>query len=286
MFEQPRFLRKICTFLLLTSLLGLGLVACSTGYATPAQNPTSVPTGASSTTPSSAPGTFRVTSVSMSVSPASLAGYACGTHLTVTYTATFHLPANNPGGQVMFGYTVNNGRGNTLTSLVVSPGSTSAVYHFTWSGNLPADHTAPGLGGVLITSPNSLISPLVAPSGSCSTSAPAAFNVTSIDLSASPPLTGHACGSQFTETYTAVFHIPAHSPGGTILFSYTTTNGRGQTMASLHVAAGQTSATYHFTWSGALPADHTAPGTGIILVTAPNPIQSPSASPSGQCTGS
>lgn len=289
MFRQSRFPRKVCALLFLCSLLGLSLVACSSNgvnpgninAATPTQSST---TNASTQTPASAPGVFRVTSVSMSVNPASLAGHVCGTHLTVTYTATFHLPINNPGGQVKFGYTTTNGRGSTQASLTVSPGSTSVAYHFTWSGTLTADHTAPGLGGVIVVSPNPLVSHLVAPSGTCSTTAPGAFAVTSIELTASPALTGHACGSQFTETYTATFHITPNSPGGVIIFAYTTNNGRSETNASLHVAAGQTTATYHFTWSGALPADHTAPGTGIILVTAPNPIESSPASPSGQCS--
>lgn len=64
---------------------------------------------------------FRVTSVSLSVSPASISGRSCGTYLTVTYTATFHLAPNGPGGTIRFLYSVNNGRGSTSASITVAP---------------------------------------------------------------------------------------------------------------------------------------------------------------------
>jgi hypothetical protein len=110
---------------------------------------------------------FRVQSVTVQVSPASLAGHACGSSLTETYTAVFHLAANGPGGTINFQYTTNNGRGSTPASVAVAPGQTSASYAFTWSGALPADHTAPGAGGVIISNPNAITSALVGPSGAC-----------------------------------------------------------------------------------------------------------------------
>ena len=88
---------------------------------------------------------LKVTSVSMSVSPGSIAGLACGTNLTVTYTATFHVTPNSVGGTVKFNYTVNNGRGQTPASITFNPGETTKSYAFTWSGALPLDHTYPGL---------------------------------------------------------------------------------------------------------------------------------------------
>src|SRR5260370_203584 len=53
---------------------------------------------------------LKVTSVTMSVTPGSIAGVSCGTNLTVTYTALFHVRPNSVGGTVQFAYTVNNGR--------------------------------------------------------------------------------------------------------------------------------------------------------------------------------
>ena len=104
------------------------------------------------------------------VSPTSIAGLHCGTNLTVTYTATFHVAPGSMGGVVVFGYTVNNGRGggDTGHSLTFAPGVTSMTYSFTWSGVLPSDHTYPEPGGVGVSSPNGIISPLLGPSGVCS----------------------------------------------------------------------------------------------------------------------
>ena len=268
MFGQHGSLRRSCRVVLFFLVFGLSLAACGTG--------------GNNSTPTAVP--LKMMSVEIAVGP-SLNGQTCGSPFTETYTATFHFPANHAGGQVQFQYTTNNGRGSTSASLTVPAGQTTATYQFTWSGKLPADHTAPGPGGVMVSSPNELTSPLVATSGSCSTSTSSAFQVTKMELSASPSLTGHACGTQFTETYTATFHLAPNGPGGTIVFQYTTDNGRGTSpYVNLPVAAGQTTATYQFIWSGKLPADHTAPGIGIVFLSAPNQGQSPAAILSGACS--
>jgi hypothetical protein len=272
MFGQYGSLRRFCRMVLFCLVLGLGLAACGNSGGT----------GGNSSTPTTVP--LKVMSVDVTVGP-SLNGQTCGSPFTETYTATFHFPANHAGGPVQFQYTTDNGRGSTPASLTVPAGQTSATYQFTWSGQLPADHTAPGNGGIMVNSPNSLTSQMVAPSGSCTTVAPSAFQVTSVEISTSPSLNGHTCGSQFTEVYTATFHLAPNGPGGTIVFQYTTDNGRGTSPnVSLPVAAGQTSATYQFTWSGQLPADHTAPGPGGVMVSSPNALTSPLVAPSGSCS--
>ncbi|HKF38839.1 MAG TPA: hypothetical protein VKB35_18230 [Ktedonobacteraceae bacterium] len=111
---------------------------------------------------------LKVTAVTMSVTPGSIAGLSCGTNVTVTYTALFHVRPNSAGGTVHFTYTVNNGRGETPASITFNPGETTKAYTFTWSGALPFDHTYPEQGGIQVTSPNQLTSPLVAPTGRCS----------------------------------------------------------------------------------------------------------------------
>ena len=126
------------------------------------------PTPTLSSTPKTAPVPLKVISVGMSVMPRSIAGIPCGTNVTVTYTALFHVTPKSAGGTVQFSYTVNNGRGQTMASLNFGPGETTKTYTFAWSGALPADHTYPGPGGIEVTSPNQLISPLVAPTGRCS----------------------------------------------------------------------------------------------------------------------
>jgi hypothetical protein len=225
---------------------------------------------------------LQVTSVSMSVTPVSIAGLSCGTNLTVTYTAIFHVRPNSVGGTVQFEHTDNNGRGQTPASINFNPGETTKSYPFTWSGALPIDHTYPAPGGVQVTSPNQLTSPLVGPAGQCT---PGKFQVTKIDMTVSPTsIQGLSCGTSIVVTYTATIHVAPNSSGGTVKFNYTVNNGRGQTPASINFAQGETTKTYMFTWSGALPADHTYPEPGGIQVTSPNQLTSSLVGPTGQCT--
>ena len=225
---------------------------------------------------------FQVASVDLAVSPSSLNGTACGSSVTFTYTATFHIPAGAAGGTIQFQYTVNNGRGSTSASVTVSPGQTTQTYSFTSSGKVGGQYAYPGIAEVMVTSPNAVNSPQVQPGGACSA---AAFQVTSIDMAVSPnSIAGMACGTQITVTYTATFHLLANGPGGTIQFTYTVNNGRGSTSAHMTVAPGQTTATYSFTWSGKLPADHTRPDFGGVMTSSPNAITSPLVKPTGTCS--
>jgi hypothetical protein len=179
MFEQQRNKKapvRSLLWIVFTCLAVFLLMACgntssgssstSTAASTSRAASNSVmPLASTSVHPSAA---FQVTSIDMAVQPQSIAGRACGTPITVTYTATFHIAANSPGGTIQFFYTVNNGRSSAPASVVVNPGQTTATYSFTWSGNLPADHTFPEPGGVMVTSPNAITSSLVGPTGTCS----------------------------------------------------------------------------------------------------------------------
>ena len=112
--------------------------------------------------------TFTVTSITMSVSPTSVSLWKCGSYIQVVYNAVFHVVSGPNGGTIVFSYTVNNGRSQTFEKLTILPGQSRSNFTFTWQGSLPSDHTYPGLGGVLVTSPNSIRSPMVSPSGKCS----------------------------------------------------------------------------------------------------------------------
>ena len=227
---------------------------------------------------------FKVTSVDMAVSPASIAGMSCGTNVTVTYTATFHATPSSSSGTVLFGYTLNNGRGQRNASITFSPGQTTKSYTFTWSGALPLDHTYPEAGGIQVTSPNQLTSSLVAPIGQC---ASGKFQVTSIAMAVSPTsVQGLSCGTSIVVTYTATIHVAPNNSGGTVQFTSTVNNGRGQTPARITFGQGETTKTYTFTWSGALPVDHTYPEAGGIQVTSPNQLTSSLVGPTGQCSTS
>jgi hypothetical protein len=232
---------------------------------------------------------FTVTRVDLAVTPGNIAGNACGSVATFTYTATFHIPAQTAGGSIHFGYTLNNGRSQTPGAVTVAPGATSATYTFTSAGVLPADHTYPAPAEVMVTSPNSVLSPSALPSGSCvaqsSTGATGPFQVTSVAMAVSPTsIAGKHCGTSLTVTYTATFHLAANGPGGTIRFADTVNNGRGSTPASVAVAPGQTTVSYSFQWSGALPADHTYPEAGGVIVQSPNAVNSSLLGPSGACS--
>jgi hypothetical protein len=150
----------ICSCVIVLAITACGGGGNSSATPTPGVTPTSTPT-----TPAAQ---FKVASVDMAVNPTSIAGLTCGTNLTVTYTATFHVPTNSPGGTVQFGYTVNNGRGESMASIIFAPGETTKTYSFTWQGALPPDHTYPEPGGVMVTSPNQVTSSLVGPTGMCS----------------------------------------------------------------------------------------------------------------------
>lgn len=248
-----------------------------------------VATAAATATPAPAltatPPSFQVTGVDLAVSPASIAGSACGSVASFTYTATFHLPAHTAGGVIQFSYTLNNGRSQTPGMVTASPNETSPTFTFVSSGVLSADHTYPGPALVMVTSPNTVISPAALPSGSCAAQgASGPFQVTSIAMKVNPTsIAGTQCGSSLTVTYTATFHLAANGPGGTIQFTYTINNGRGSTPASVTVAPGQTTASYQFQWSGTLPADHTYPEPGGVMVASPNALTSSLVGPSGMC---
>ena len=112
--------------------------------------------------------TFRVTSIDMSVTPTTVSIWKCGSFIQVVYNAVFHVDSGPKGGTIVFSYTVNNGRSQTPEKLTILPGQHLSNFVFTWQGSLPSDHTYPGLGGVLVTSPNAIRSQTVAPTGKCS----------------------------------------------------------------------------------------------------------------------
>ncbi len=155
---------------------------------------------------------------------------------------------------------------STSSTTTATPSTTTAT-----PSNTPATTTTPG------TTPSNTPAP-----SSSTTKSSTPFQVTSIGVSAGPNLSGYRCGTTFTESYTATFTLAPGGPGGTILFQYTTNNGRSSSATtSLVVAAGQTTATYVFKWSGTLTVSHTAPGIGMVMLLAPSQMISPAATPPG-----
>ena len=277
MLKHP-FLGIVFLCLAIFSLAACGSTGGSGAGATPTATATSTPVPTLS--PTAVP--FKVTSVDLVVNPNSIAGKVCGSSASFTYTATFHIPANTAGGTIQFMDTVNNGRSSSSATVAVGPGETTKTYTFSNSGTLSPDHTYPGIAEVIVNNPNAVSSPQVKPAGACTATA---FNVTSITMAVSPTsIAGMTCGTAITVTYTAIFHIAANSPGGTIQFRYTVNNGRSSPGASVTVSPVQTSATYSFTWSGNLPPDHTYPGLGAVITSSPNVVTSPFVKPNGLCS--
>ena len=105
----------IITLCIVLLLVVSGIVYFAIGGSGPAVTPGNTPTTAPSqgTTPTTAPTAFNIASVTMTVNPQSIAGMACGTPITVVYTATFQAAPNGPGGTSQFTYSTDNGRGST-----------------------------------------------------------------------------------------------------------------------------------------------------------------------------
>ncbi len=276
----PPIAATLSAFLVVALLAGVffwfGPAGMRSGVTSPpAQTLTPVPTAA--------PAPLTVTTVDLSVNPTSIAGTTCGSSATFTYTATFHIPATSAAGVIQFAYTLNNGRSQTTAAVPVDAGATSASYTFVSSGILSADHTYPGTAKVMVTSPNAVLSPSVNPTGTCVQPGP--FQVTGAAMTVNPTsIAGMRCGTFATITYTATFHLSPNGPGGAIHFEYTINNGRGTNLASITVAPGQTTASYSFHWSGNLPADHTYPEPGGVIVHIPNEVRSSLLGPSGTCS--
>ncbi|MBV9688512.1 MAG: hypothetical protein JO202_02260 [Ktedonobacteraceae bacterium] len=153
-----------------TSLALLLFILCScaagAGSSTTGASPTRAAPSASQLT-ENATAAFSVTSVDMTVSPTTTSTWTCGSYIQVVYNATFHVVSGPSGGVIVFSYTLNNGRSETPEKLTILPGQHLSNYVFTWQGALPSDHTYPGRGGVMVTSPNQLTSPTVSPAGAC-----------------------------------------------------------------------------------------------------------------------
>ena len=153
---------------LVVGIVCLGNVIRSHGVAAATASPSHSHVASSKSVVTTNAATFSVTSIDMSVTPTTVSLWKCGSSIQVVYNAVFHVVSGPNGGTMVFFYTVNNGRIQTMAKLTILPGQHQSNFVFTWQGSLPIDHTYPGPGGVLVTSPNSLVSKTVLPAGKCS----------------------------------------------------------------------------------------------------------------------
>jgi hypothetical protein len=150
----------------------------------------------------------------------------------------------------------------------------------------PAATTAAGTPVTQPASPDAQAT-ASAPPVATGAGSPVPFKVASIEMGVNPAsLASMACGQTITVTYTATFHVAAHSSGGTVQFLSTVNNGRSTTPASLTFGPGETIKTFSFTWQGTLSSDNVSPGLGGVLTSSPNEVHSPSVKPTGTCVSS
>ena len=176
--KSNRSIRDV--FIIVGCLLVVGVAGCGNARGSQGSRTTSVAPSHVSSVPftsvgtthslnltTNAAATFRVTSIEMFVTPTTTSTWKCGASIQVVYNAVFHLVSGPKGGTIVFSYTLNNGRSQTPEKLTILSGQRLSSFVFTWQGSLPADHTYPGPGGVLVTSPNYLLSQMVSPVGGC-----------------------------------------------------------------------------------------------------------------------
>lgn len=111
---------------------------------------------------------LSVSRVDLTVSPSSITGISCGSTMTLTYTATFHVQAGKSGGTIQFLYTWNNGRASPAGSVTVPPhGPNTVTFTYTATGRVGGAYAFPGVAQVNVTSPNAVQSNQVIPTGAC-----------------------------------------------------------------------------------------------------------------------
>jgi hypothetical protein len=113
------------------------------------------------------PGPFVVQSIILSVSPSSIEGLACGTTLTVTYTATITIGPDSNAGVVQLVWRVANSTSRATTSF--APAQTVKTITVTNTGTLVAGNSNgfPRRISLASVSPNAVSSAPVKPTGLC-----------------------------------------------------------------------------------------------------------------------
>ena len=120
---------------------------------------------------SPAPQAMTVSSVELTVNPSSITGMTCGSTMTFTYTATFHVQDAKSSGTIQFLYTWNNGRASPSGSVSVPPnGPNTVTFAYTATGRVGGAYAFPGVAQVNVTGPNTAQSNQVIVPGTCTVS--------------------------------------------------------------------------------------------------------------------
>jgi 1-aminocyclopropane-1-carboxylate deaminase/D-cysteine desulfhydrase-like pyridoxal-dependent ACC family enzyme len=112
-------------------------------------------------------GKIKLTSLTLTVSPASVTGITCGSIVSFVYTAAVTIAPNSNGGNVSLNWSFSNSS-FTLTFATYQPGAPlTQTITYLLSGRLEHNNIFPPSGSISSTSPNALTSVPVKPYGPC-----------------------------------------------------------------------------------------------------------------------
>lgn len=282
---------RYALFFLCLCTIAWSLIACggptrsgtvSTG---PTTNDGTTPVTSSSTTVATSPtavaanGVLHIAGVTVAVNPSSLPSLACTATTNVVFTAAIAADPGSKGGTAAFSWNV---AGSNVASgnVTFGPGDTSKTVSYTLSNAALQYNNAANMTATLtVSSPNPITSAPVKPAGTCTYMGP--FQVVSIAATANPSsLTGIACNSSITVTYTATVNIAANSNGGTVNFD--AVFGGAHRSASVTFSPGTTVQVKSFTSN--VTVTHTnLPPPVVFTSTSPNGMSSNTVRPTGVC---
>lgn len=258
-----------------------GTVSISSTAALSTDTPsTSTPSASPTTSATAASGPLHIAGVTIAVNPSALTSLGCNSTTNVTFTAAIASDQNGNGGAVSYSWNVG-GSNVSSGSVTFAPGDTSKTVTYTLSNaaiiyNNPANMTAT----LTVSTPNAITSAPIRPAGTCTFTGP--FTVAGIGASVSPAsLTGIACGTTITITYTATVNIAPNSNGGTVNFD--AVFGSAHRSASVAFGPGTTTQVKSFTSTVTL-ARGTPPTAVFFTSTSPNVVNSSAVRPTGSCS--
>lgn len=242
------------------------------GLGSSSQNPEAIASSAASSIP------LQVHNVIVGASPTVLTQAVCGSSITITFTATIFVNVGSNGGTVSYTWNV---AGSTIPgSVTFNADETSKSITYTLSNVLVQYNTTNISATMATNAPNTVTSTPVQVAGNCTFSG--AFTVTGISLSVSPAsLSGIACGTSTTITYSAVVSIASNSNGGPVLLVWQFPRFHHQTKVVFTPGSTTQTATYVIT---EILAHRVMMPSATLASTSPNAVTSQLAGPTGTCS--
>jgi len=269
--------RRVLVQIIFILLIMFGVAACGSPNSS---SPSSTPTDTSSSDTTPTPSPLQLVSVATSVSPLSFYGINCGNTVNFTFTAVITVAPGSNGGPVQ--YTWNVGSSHIKGSVTFAPGETSKSVTYVLK-NVANPLSAGSVSASLSATLNSktLSSSPASATGICNF--PGQFKVASIGISVSPAsVTGIACNSIVTFTYTATISVPPETNGGTAILQWAHSSSP-ITLTFGPYIPGQTTQTVTFTLTGKVLLNDIFPPSESISSSQPNVVTSAAIKPYGVC---